>query len=523
MRIGRTDSGLRFPGRITPQSDAGERVLKIGRPPSDAKTHGEWEKTEATRYLCAAAYLHGFFRSMVIKLFAEEEHTAIAVSYGVDAATVLKHCLAARRIATIRNLLLALPLLLFLLAFLSMTVSLVLAIVLLLLTFLSAWIIVGWEKWATEFKIVRQQFSRNNFTPDSASPHLSQAMQQTLQEVEFAQNANAMIYSGFSPFVGSGINIGGWSFAMDLDKGREELGRILKPQPVDVKDLYNEISSSLRVLNLANLAIEDKVCVNGRDIRDEPVFLPDELARPCTKIDAASMQAVAESSSSKVRHYKLFRIVDWSGELVLSAFLRLSKPGHSLFIETNYCLLVPVDEKYRSVDSMNPVPTWQDWLNLLVGSGIKSIFIWLVWPFYILNMVLGPLVRWWHREEMKHAVHQNPTFNYGAANSLRERTTSASYRHYFQKLDKEMYMKVLESKILDSILKFLDARDVDTSGLKETQTRIVNSGIIISGGGSIEANSLAVGSGSSAGGSEPKKTGVKILERFTRGAKQGGE
>jgi hypothetical protein len=29
------------------------------------------------------------------------------------------------------------------------------------------------------------------------------------------EECNVVIYSGFSPFVGSGIDVGGWSFAVD--------------------------------------------------------------------------------------------------------------------------------------------------------------------------------------------------------------------------------------------------------------------------------------------------------------------
>lgn len=68
-----------------------------------------------------------------------------------------------------------------------------------------------------------------------------------------------------------------------------------------------------------------------------------------------------------------------------------------------------------------------------------------------------------------------------------------AYRRYFQKLDKEMHLKILERQILDTIVRFLDARNIDTSDLKERQTTILNNGLVVSGSGSIQAESLAVG------------------------------
>jgi hypothetical protein len=57
-----------------------------------------------------------------------------------------------------------------------------------------------------------------------------------------------------------------------------------------------------------------------------------------------------------------------------------------------------------------------------------------------------------------------------------------------------MYLKILEHKILDTIVDFLDSRDVDTSDIKERRTTILNNGVIMSGG-SIQAQNVAVGRG----------------------------
>jgi hypothetical protein len=85
-------------------------------------------------------------------------------------------------------------------------------------------------------------------------------------------------------------------------------------------------------------------------------------------------------------------------------------------------------------------------------------------------------------------------FDYGAKISIRESATSTEYRRYFQKLDKEMNFKVIERRILDSIVEFLDSKNIDTSDLQNRQQWILNEGVIVSGG-SIEAESVALGKG----------------------------
>ncbi|HEY6303621.1 MAG TPA: hypothetical protein VIX14_11180 [Terriglobales bacterium] len=507
---------------VPPQS----RVLKIGRSYTETPAHGQWEKTEATRYLCASAYLSRTFRSRVIRYFIENKHNALAVSYGIDPVTVLKHSLSARRIGRTRDLLLLIPVFLALLGLLSAVVAGPAAIflypLLLGVALVAAFCIIAWEQWENEFHIVRQNFSKKQFDPGALLRGFDPETEQVFREVEEAQKANVMIYAAFSPFVGCGNNIGSWSVPVDLAKGKEDVGGYLQPKTVQIKELYDEITRTLRGLEFPNCSIEDKLCTSGLDIRGNDKFLPDLMGRPCTRIEPAAMEEYITHPSSQARHYQSFRLVDWSGELILSAFLRAAKTGHNLFVEVSYCLLVPLDAEYRRVDSMNPVPGWRDWLRLLAVSFVKCVLIWPVWLAYIWELAVHPLHTWLHEREVRNMIRENPAFNHGAATSLREMTCkSYLYRHYFQKLDQEMYLKTLERQILDCIVRFLDDRNIDTSALKEARTSIINSGIILSGGSSVGANILAVGRGSTAVSQGAGTGAVKFMERLTRGGAGG--
>jgi hypothetical protein len=502
------------------------RVLKIGRTVSEASVHGQWEKTEGTRYLCASAYLSRTFRDSVIRTFIEDKHRALAVSYGIDPVAILKHCLVARRIGRTRDLLLLVPALPLLLPLLSLVIAgpgaAAVHPVLFFVALLVAFCIIAWEQWEIEFHIVRQNFTKKRFDPGALPRAFNMEAEQVFKEVEAAQKSNVMIHAAFSPFVGCGNNIGSWSVPVDMTKGKEDVGGRLQPKAFTVKELYDEISRTLRALDFPNCSIEDKLCISGLDIRGDEKFLPDLMGRPRTRIEASAIEEYVTHPSRQARHYQTFRLVDWSGELILSAFLRVAKTGHNLFVEASYCLLVPVDENHRQVDSMNPVPSWRDWARLLAVSAVKTAFIWLAWPLYIWELISHPLRSWMHEREVRNMIRENSAFNHGAATSLRETTcTSNLYRRYFQKLDKEMYLKILENQILDCIVRFLDERNIDTSALKEAQTRIINSGIIVAGGSSVEANTLAVGRGSTAMSQERGTGAVKFMKGLTRRAAGG--
>jgi hypothetical protein len=63
--------------------------------------------TEATRYLCAGAYLETGYRDAVLNEVLDQRLRAVAPSYGIDIVPVLRHCLRARRREIIRNAVLA--------------------------------------------------------------------------------------------------------------------------------------------------------------------------------------------------------------------------------------------------------------------------------------------------------------------------------------------------------------------------------------------------------------------------------
>jgi hypothetical protein len=466
------------------------RTLRIAR--QSLSDPVDWKKTETTRYLCAAAHLDEQFRNSTIRKLMKGKHRAIAVSYGVDMATVLKHCLVARSRTRLRNFVLALAIILTYLLCLEGLRSNreEMVIIALVLYFTVSFVAILTEVVIREHKTVRMNLSENNYNPDCVTWPGIAALTRDLCD---ARESNVMIYSGFSPFVGSGINVKAWSFAVDISRGKEELGRVFQAQPFEIRELYSEISSALADLNLGNLSIEDKLCVNGRDIRNDPRFLPNLLERPATQVSREIVEGCIDNPSTDVRHYKQIRLVDWSGELVLSIFLRLSKPGRNLFIETTYCLLTPVDQRYQKVDAMNPDPGIGSWLWTGFVCASTAAMSWSLWPLWVAAKLLMHHGQWLADVLTRKVIRKNPTFDRGAASSVREDVGSTEYQRYFQKLDKEMYLKILEQQIIDATVRFLDGKGIETTQMKERRTTILNSGVIVSGTMSVQGDTVAVG------------------------------
>jgi len=135
---------------------------------------------------------------------------------------------------------------------------------------------------------------------------------------------------------------------------------------------------------------------------------------------------------------------------------------------------------------------------LAVTSLFLTPFLVAALPFLPVVFISRKYEKWLEEKKLRNTVRKDRSFNYGAVTSLREDTSSGFYRRYFQKLDSELYKKVLERQIFDTIIRFLDARNIETADLKERQTTVLNSGVIVSGSGTIQAETFAVGSHSTA-------------------------
>ena len=463
------------------------------------------QQSETTRYLCAAAYLDRSFADDVITKVLEEEHRAVAPSYGVDVVPVVRHCLTAERRRRLRDTALIGVVLVggaLLLQAGASPAGVVLRLLLL------AWAVVFVESAVNRYEVLAARLLRNRFDPAAPQAPMTRRQARLLRELQENERGNVTVYSGFSPFVGCGLDQGGWSFALNARKGRRELHETLEPIPFEVEDLHDEVVSALRALDLPQLRIEDRLYVNGQDIRDDRRFLPDPFARPGAWADSETLHRFLRAPTQRVRHYTCIQVVDWQGELVLSIFFRSTKVGGNLFVEASYFLLPPLREEYHRIDNLRATPDLAGAAELAIKAAVGTIPVVVMAPFHVLAHLTSGLTRWQERRSIRHTIRANPSFDYGATTSIRQSGMSPNYRRYFQRLDREMYVKIAEQRLLDAIIQFLDEHNVDVSELVERQTTILNNGVMLSGG-SIQAESLAVGTGARARAGEAVKNITK--------------
>lgn len=470
---------------------------------------------ESTRCLCASAFLSGSsFRQTVLKRL-KEVRLGAAPELGLDTKLVAQVCKFAERRAIYYAVGFTVLLLIFcfFVAVIAGAASdsndPTTALTGLYVFFVLVSGLVYFVKLYQEHYSLVRPFLRQSFDPVSVSktypPFFTAAADAAVSQV----GQNLVVYRGFVPFVGAGIDFGGWSFAVSTIKASEDPVVKSPPKAFTISELYAEIEGGLDSLGIDQLSGEDFYFVSGSDIRGDREILPNEYGPPAQTIRPEMASTYKDTCDSRIRHYRWIRVEDWGGEIIMSMFLRCTLRGSNLFVEMKKFLLTPVSQKYRGVDKVGS-PTFGTIAAWFIGSMVVGQFYCIYAFFFLLGRLSHKLSDLLGSEDRKirHEIRNNPLFNYGVDKSLRDLFSSGEYHHYFQKLDTDFYGKVLEREILDSIVDFLDEHHIDTSEIKERKSTILNSGIIVQGG-DIKAESLAVGTGAKA---------VKAIKKAAKGA-----
>lgn len=445
--------------------------------------------SDATRYLAAAAYRDTGFRRKVLDLLRHGWYRARAPEFGIDDNFIARHCRRAEHQQRVRDLLM-------IAAFVAISHEPLLwvydrpdALVEILSSYSSTFLLAATavvlvlfaERLLTEHFIVARSFNQAAFSANGAGGATSPQ--------------NVVVYGGYSPFVGSGYGIGGWSFSVNLERTREELGETHPLIPFTTWDLQGFVCSRLDRLHIPGLSHRAVLFADGRRVRDSAELFTNN--RVASQFDPGLFMQREDWPDPGTRTYLCISVADWSGEIVLSIYLRFRQGELNLFAEAAYYLLTPPKRSFLTVDEADPRLKIGVVARLLSRATVTAPIMLAGAALNTAAWVLSPLVYWLERRRIRRTMRRNRQFNVGAVTSIRELGMENYFRVYFQQLDKERHGKTIEQCVIDAIVEFLTAHNVDTSDIRDRRSTILNNGVIVSGG-NINAESLAVGSGARA-------------------------
>ena len=487
-----------------------DELARERRPPVSRRAR-EIGPSETTRYLCAATELDDKFRERILSKVVEQPYRAIGNSYGVDLTAVARHAIAARRRRSIRDLALLAVLAVFVATVAWAVIAragdrsvgaLLSAAWPAVLPLGVAWLVVAADHW---YRLARAlpRFVVRRFDPDAVQPRVSARLAQRLQVLAEAGAGNVTVFSGFNPFVGSGVSVDSWSFAIDVTKGRHdaETGERQAPKPFDAADVHTHVMGALRELGLPGLRVSERLFVDGFDVNFDERLLPDRFAPPVSAVGPSVARESLHDPESPMRTYMCLEAVGWHGHLVVTMFVRAVRLPGSLFMEGISFVLLPLKREYYRIDSIRPRST----LEAAAAALARAL------ADFLPQLAASParVAAWASRarrsrrtwKAQRWSIGHGKVFDYGAATTVREEAMGDDRAWYFLMLDQQMYVKVAQERLLDSIGGFLHDHWIDTAefGAQQTvinQNRTVNVGHVGDkySMGNISGSGFAIGS-----------------------------
>ena len=474
-----------------------------------ARRH-DWSEINRLILAHACTSRSGFRQSVIAR--ARESFDAPAPEVGIDMERLVKLCLWRERKETGYRFLLLLFLLAAFIGFAVLVEEENPAFLVLVLLTVAA--VNGYRR-ARLYARTHRLYGLGNFSADL--PNEAQGVNLSEEETHGLAPAgqNVVVYSGFTPFEFAGIAVGGWAVSIDTTRSSTGMTSSREAKPFTEGELRSFIADRLRESRIEGLSVRDLVIAQGSDAPDLPAARTFEgVSQPRVRLEAEEVERLTGGQPNTFRRYVWISVRDWGGELLVSAFWRCALKDHMLQIELSRFLLTPLARRNRSVDSTKS--TWQHAVNQFIAGVVLSPFALIAGPLILLGQFQAGLARLFgsERRARAKAIKVNPRYNFGAPKSLRVDLMGNEFLHYFQKMDHEHYQRSLDKILLESLVSFLDDHGIDTADLKETQTAIFNSGVIVQGG-DITAQSLAVGERAKA------RTGI-VGRAFAGGTAAGG-
>lgn len=294
-------------------------------------------------------------------------------------------------------------------------------------------------------------------------------------------SADVIVHRGFSPFVGAGKRVYQQIVALRLEPAETDKdgGKTYRqPQEISVVDLHRHVADAIDNLRsssslgpsgrFAGLTRREQVLMaayrlaTNRDTQLGDAVLRDLYRPPAADLPVSVARRMADAPEEWARYYQCFRIEAWERDLTTSCYLHAGTDQRMLFLEWNFCILPPIRNDYRRIDRLQDpflVPlrrTIADFVTLPATAirRFRSVFR----RFDPLRQREGEIV----------------PDRYGAAESLRELAADDDVQNYFQDVDVQRYVKVLDAMLVRAVGEYLEDRGYSVVDFMRQAVPVVN-------------------------------------------------
>jgi hypothetical protein len=361
------------------------------------------------------------------------------------------------------------------------------------LTALVALLVVAADIYERRYRVVARRMNANDFNADAPAYGRERPRQRAADERRIAhlaghQDGNVVVYSGYYPFRGSGVEMRrwSWSFAIDVTQAPDdpdEPGPSDPAAPINTSEVYAHVLGAMQEAGIKGYSAAQRFYVNGRfPGRNRELFFhpkgPHERF-PRLRYVINDVSKLEDQPEEMVRRYADIKVAAWDSEVILSAFVRFSRTSDYLFIEVAYYLLPPLNGDYYEIHRFNRRPTPHEFFRIFVDSLTTMPLLWLMAPLRVARWMARPIGRARRKQRIEQEIRENRRFDFGALGSVRDSGSVREYGKYFQQTDVVRLHKIIDRHLFTVIRKFLKTKGVDTSELDRNERSIINKGIWI--------------------------------------------
>jgi hypothetical protein len=436
-----------------------------------------------TRLLCAATHLHASFADHVNGRLLKVSYSAICPSWGVDHVAVARHAslARARRLARDAKLvrtqlgIAALTLLVLGLALLGPITFL--AAVFLELAVLAGGFLVAWGLVFEHYRAARTDAMAlvDGAPPRESAPALAPEMEDRL---DLLKDGNVVVFSGSTPFIGSGVYLDDWTMTLDVSQGPADPATGTRPasRPFDAAQLHHELLRTVPLGDLTDIRARNRLYVSGTHAPNVAEIVPPPTPRrqrPRSVLSAEELDRIIVEPQEGARVYACFEKPGWRGQIVVSTFVRAARYENTLFVEGASFVLLPLSARFYDVFQL-PLRKSEELRAVALTAATKAV-----------PLLLGSTGRRSRRrhgaredrealEAIEELRERNRDVDFGATSSLRSETADSERSKHYASVDEFMYFLVLRRRVWTCMKDFLVDHCVDTAEFDRQLVSIVD-------------------------------------------------
>ncbi|MFJ9778906.1 hypothetical protein ACIRSS_04945 [Amycolatopsis sp. NPDC101161] len=343
------------------------------------------------------------------------------------------------------------------------------------------------DRLAVRFLVLRR-FRRGTFVADgrrSASEGERRlrglgldAFQLPLQRVVAAEEASheagadVVVHRGFSPFVGAGIPVHQQVITLPLDSSDDDVA----PRPISVPELQQHVGEAIELLKetsslgpgrrLENLIHREQVLVPADRLVVDHRAVPEILASldrpPVHRLPVERARALSDSVVEWARYYRCYRVESWDRDLATSCYLHVGTDQRMLYLEWQFLALLPIAPEFRAIDRHHS-------LARSLGHTVLELWVLPATVFRRASSVFRPF------KPLRQDAGEAVPAKYGADRSLRELAQADRVQSYFQDVDVERYVRILDATLFRAVGQYLQDRGYSVVEFMKLADPVVNS------------------------------------------------